>query len=167
MGYRKAISAGLLALLIMPASGASDSEGASSKFDPAASYAPTVQRVLELVNQERGRAGVSQLKLADTLCTTARWHATDMAVGNYFEHRDRQGRTVGERLASFGYHYRFCGQNIAAGQQSAEEVVRAWMKSPGHRENILRREFREVGIAYVQNPNSRYGRYWVQDFGAQ
>ena len=165
MGYRKAIMAGLLALLIMPASGASDSEGVSNKFDPVAASAPTVQRVLDLVNQERSRAGIAPLKLADKLCDTARWHALDMAVGNYFEHRDRQGRTVGERLASMGYHYRYCGQNIAAGQQSAEEVVRAWMKSPGHRENILRREFREVGIAYVQNPNSRYGRYWVQDFG--
>lgn len=167
MGIRKATTAGLLVLLVLPVSGASDSERGRDRFDPLAASAPTVQRVHELVNVERKRAGLNPLKLAEKLCVTARWHAVDMAVGNYFEHRDRQGRTVGERLASFGYHYRYCGQNIAAGQQSAEEVVQAWMKSPGHRENILRREFREVGIAYVQNPNSRYGRYWVQDFGAQ
>lgn len=167
MGTRKAISAGLLALFILPVSGASNPEGAKGKFDPFAASEPLVKRVLDLMNDERDKAGLAPLKFSDKLCVTARWHAMDMAVGNYFEHRDRQGRTVGERLSSFGYQYRYCGQNIAAGQQSPEEVVKAWMKSPGHRENILRREFREVGIAFVQNPNSRYGRYWVQDFGSQ
>ena len=165
MGIRKATLAGLLALTVLPVSGASDSESAGGKFDPALAAGPAIQRVYDLVNRERNKAGLAPLKLDERLCSTARWHAVDMAVGNYFEHRDRQGRTVGERLSSYGYHYRYCGQNIAAGQQTPEEVVQAWMKSPGHRENILRREFREVGIAFVQNPNSRYGRYWVQDFG--
>ncbi len=135
------------------------------KFDPIASTAPEIARVVVLVNEERQKAKLPPLKLVDKLCVTARWHAMDMAVGGYFEHTDRQGRTVGQRLNGFGYRYTYCGQNIAAGQKTPEDAVQAWMNSPSHRENILRREFREIGVAFVENPNSKYGRYWVQDFG--
>jgi uncharacterized protein YkwD len=167
MGFRRAFFVGLLAVAILPVSGAAGQGEPKLKtgFDPIAASEPIVQRVFDLMNEERAQAGLPPLKLAEKLCVSARWHAMDMAVGNYFEHTDRQGRTVGRRLLSFGYRYRYCGQNIAAGQQTPEEVVRAWMNSPSHRENILRREFREVGIAFVENPNSRYHRYWVQDFG--
>jgi uncharacterized protein YkwD len=164
MGIRRAISIGLLALIVLPVSGASKDEP-KNQFVPIAAADGTVMRVFDLMNQERAKAGLHPLKLADKLCISARWHAVDMASGNYFEHKDRQGRTVGQRLNSFGYRFRYCGQNIAAGQQSPEEVVDAWMRSPSHRENILRREFREVGIAFINSPTSRYGRYWVQDFG--
>jgi uncharacterized protein YkwD len=165
MGIRRAFFALLVAALVLPVQGAAKDSELKGKFDPFAASQPAVQRVLELMNDERAKAGLPPLKLVEKLCVSARWHAMDMAVGNYFEHVDRQGRTPGQRMASFGYRYSYCGQNIAGGQKTPDEVVEAWMKSPHHRENILRSEFKEVGIAFVENTNSKFGKYWVQDFG--
>jgi uncharacterized protein YkwD len=166
MGIRKAFFVSLAALAVIPVQGAAGDSALKGKFDPFAASQPAVQRVFELMNAEREKAGLPDLKLCDKLCVSARWHAMDMAVGNYFEHVDRQGRTPGQRIQSFGYRFHYCGQNIAGGQKSPEEVVDAWMKSPGHRENILRPEFKEVGIALVENANSKFGTYWVEDFGS-
>lgn len=166
MGIRIALHALLLTMTVLPVSDSAMTERPNAKFDPIAASQASIQRVLELVNEERAKANLPSLVLNERLCVTARWHAMDMAVGGYFDHKDRRGRSPGQRLNSFGYRFHYCGQNIAAGQQNADEAFEAWMNSPGHRENILRKEFKEIGIAFVQNPNSRYHRYWVQDFGA-
>lgn len=162
------VTGAICAWLVITASGPQVSRAPVTEtrpFDPIQSTASVIERVASLVNAERARASLPPLKVAEKLNVTARWHAMDMAVGNYFDHTDRQGRSVGQRLSSMGYRFNYCGQNIAAGQRTPEEVVSAWMNSPPHRENILRREFREMGLAYVENPNSKYTRYWVQDFG--
>ena len=60
--------------------------------------------------------------------------------------------------------YGYIGENIAAGQRSPEEVVESWMNSEGHRKNILNKNFRNLGVGYVNVENSEYGHYWVQLF---
>lgn len=165
MGISGAVCVWLAAAAFGPMPSPVPQEPAKTKFDPLAATVPIVTQVAELVNLERQKFKLPPLKIADKLNVTARWHALDMAVGNYFDHTDRQGRSVGQRLASMGYRFNYCGQNIAAGQKTPSEVVAAWMSSPPHRENILRREFREMGLAFVENANSKYTRYWVQDFG--
>ncbi|HRK23160.1 MAG TPA: CAP domain-containing protein [Fimbriimonadaceae bacterium] len=165
MGISGAVCVWLALTAIGSSQDVSLQETAKPKFDPIAATVPIVTQVADLVNQERAKYKLPALRVAERLNVTARWHAMDMAIGNYFDHTDRQGRTVGQRLSSMGYRYNYCGQNIAAGQKTPAEVVAAWMNSPPHRENILRREFREMGLAYVENENSKYTRYWVQDFG--
>lgn len=165
MGISGAVCLWLAASASIPSSGDVPKELDQPKFNPIKATVPIVTQVATLVNLERRKFNLAPLAVADKLNVTARWHAMDMAVGNYFDHTDRQGRTVGQRLQSMGYRFNYCGQNIAAGQKTPEEVVAAWMNSPPHRQNILRREFREMGLAFVENPNSRYSRYWVQDFG--
>lgn len=165
MGIRRAFSALLAVACVLPLQGAAVDSGVRGQINPFAASQPAVQRVFELMNEERAKVGLPPLRLAEKLCVTARWHAMDMAANDYFEHVDRHGRTPGKRLSSFGYRYAYCGQNIAAGQRTPEEVVRAWMESPAHRDNILRSQFTEVGIALANNRNSRFGTYWVQDFG--
>jgi uncharacterized protein YkwD len=164
MGVRRFVTA-LSALSMLPVHAAVIQEAPKPRFDPIASTATEITRVVELVNEERQKFRLPALKLSEKLCVTARWHAMDMAVGGYFDHTDRQGRSVGQRLNGFGYRFTYCGQNIAAGQKTPEDAVKAWMNSPSHRENILRKEFREIGIGLVSNPNSQYKVYWVQDFG--
>lgn len=127
-----------------------------------------VQQVVELTNRARAKAGVPPLKLQETLCTAARWMAQDMATQDYFDHTDHQGRKITERFRDFGYRgYHYIGENIAAGQQTPEQVVTEWLNSPGHRHNLLSPNFSEIGIGYVFQRDSRLRRYWVQDFGAR
>jgi Cysteine-rich secretory protein family len=106
-----------------------------------------VQEVIVRTNAERTKRGLLPLKSNAALTRAAEWLAKDMAERGYFDHTDRQGRDIDKRLPDFGYaEYRAMGENIAAGQRSAEEVVAGWMKSPGHRANILEPKFREIGV---------------------
>jgi uncharacterized protein YkwD len=61
-----------------------------------------------------------------------------------------------------GIDFKAAGENIAAGQKTAEEVMDGWMNSEGHRANILNPDFTHIGIGYVQGGD--YGTYWTQLF---
>lgn len=124
------------------------------------------QKVVELTNAERAKFGLPPLKRQPQLDASSTWLAEDMAENNYFEHTDRMGRTIGKRITFFGYDaWSMVGENIAAGCRTPEDVVEAWMQSPGHRENILRPEFSEIGIGFVRSEKNPYKFFWVQDFG--
>ena len=134
-----------------------------SPLNPEEQFA---DKVIELTNIERTKLGVPPLKRHDALNASARWLAGDMAANKYFDHVDRLGRSIVARLPDFNYrNYVAIGENIAAGQRTPRDVVEAWLKSPGHRANLLNADFREIGVSYVYAPNSEYGCYWVQDFG--
>lgn len=158
---RSVLFVGLAVLLLVPAS------ARNSSRESAPSPTAFEVQVLALTNAEREKRGLRPLKFHPALMNSARWMAEDMAIKGYFDHRDSLGRGVGARAEAFGYDFRMVGQNIAAGHRTAEEVVESWMKSPGHRENILRPEFRDIGVAYLPAQGSTYRRYWVQDFGVR
>jgi len=128
-------------------------------------------RALELVNEARARgarcgtrqfAPVQPLTLSGTLVNVAYGHASDMAVHNYFEHQDLSGHSPADRVRAIGYKEKLVGENIAYGPQSVEEVVKGWLDSPGHCENIMDGRFLEMGIAYATGSSERRGPYWVQ-----
>lgn len=143
---------------------------------PAAAEADEVQaRVLALVNEARSRpqhcgdkafAPAPPLRLNATLYEIANMHAADMARNNYFSHTGRDGSTVDGRATRAGYPWHAIGENIAAGQLSADAAVRGWINSPGHCANIMSPAFSEMGSAFVVNKQSSQGIYWVQVFGA-
>ena len=133
------------------------------------------ERVLELVNQVRARgtscgarmfAPATALRASGTLDRVAYGHAIDMAGHDYFEHDDLAGRTPADRVRAAGYSERLVGENIAYGPASPEEVVRGWLESTGHCENIMDPRFAEMGLAYASGraPGGRSGQglYWVQ-----
>ena len=60
------------------------------------------------------------------------------------------------------YKCTLCGENIAAGQGEPKDVVEAWMNSPGHRDNIMNKDFKKIGIGYCEG--GEYGAYWAQLF---
>lgn len=143
---------------------------ASGAADPTAkdNAIAFARRVLDLTNQERAKLGLQPLRFETRLTESARWKAEDMAKRNYFDHADGGGRDFIDRAQDFGYkEWHYLGENIAAGQSTPEEVVAEWMASPGHRRNILKREYREIGIAFTTDSHSEYGRYWVQEFGSR
>ena len=120
------------------------------------------QEILNLVNQERAKAGVPALKLSDKLTQIANTKAKDMADKNYFDHTSPTYGTPFQMLQHFGVKYSYAGENIAAGQKSAQEVMNSWMNSSGHRANILNQNYTELGVGYVKGGS--YGTEWVQLF---
>jgi uncharacterized protein YkwD len=89
-----------------------------------------------------------------------------MANGNFFDHRDRDGRTPGDRAELAGYSGQRIGENIAAGRDTARNVVDGWLASPGHCANLMSPELSELGAAYAVDPKSDAGIYWTALFGA-
>lgn len=119
-------------------------------------------QILNLVNNERAKQGLSSLTLSNELTSIANTKAEDMRDNNYFDHTSPTYGSPFEMLQRFGVQYSAAGENIAAGQKSAEAVMRDWMNSSGHRANILNREYKELGVGYVTGGS--YGTYWVQLF---
>jgi uncharacterized protein YkwD len=132
-------------------------------------------RVLELVNAVRARgtacgvrafAPTGPVRLSTVLAQVAYGHALDMAEHDYFEHQDLTGHTPADRVRAAGYRENLVGENIAYGPVSPEEVVRGWLDSPGHCENIMDPRFAEMGVAFARGrapvPASGVGLYWVQ-----
>ena len=122
----------------------------------AASY---VRQVLELVNRERRQRGLSPLRMSQDLMRVAKVRVKE--ITQEFSHTRPNGQPFSSLLPNGHFS---AGENIAAGLPTPEATVQQWMKSPGHRANILNREFSELGVGYLAKPGSTYHHYWVQIF---
>jgi uncharacterized protein YkwD len=129
---------------------------------PNAANLPAETAVLVIVNAERAKAGCKALTVNSKLAAAARKHSADMLARHYFSHTTPDGVTFSVRIDAEGYRWSGVGENIAAGQRTPTDVMRAWMNSPGHRANILNCQFRNLGVGMVQNGRSPV---WTQDFG--
>jgi uncharacterized protein YkwD len=122
-------------------------------------------QVARIVNEYRIRIGVRPLRLAPSLTRSATWKARHMAHFHYFGHSDPAPpvtRSVPQRLAACGFDSSG-SENIAYGYDTAVSVVRAWLRSPGHRRNIEAAAWRYMGVGAAK---SRGGRtFWAQNFG--
>lgn len=121
------------------------------------------QRVLELINVERAKAGLAAVAYNGTLDNAAEKHASHMASVGKMAHQGIGDGDPGARARAEGWRKSW-GENVATGQTSPEQVVREWMNSPTHRKNIMDPSFRNMGVGYVTAANGR--SYWAQEFGA-
>jgi uncharacterized protein YkwD len=144
---------------------------------PTPAEASAIARlVLSLTNEARagGRrcgaqyfAPVAPLILDDALNRAALAHSIDMAAHDEFEHRGHDGSTPAVRVQSAGFgEHRIVGENIAAGAITAAEVVRGWLQSPGHCQNIMDGRFTHMGVGYAENVHTASLVFWTQDFAA-
>ncbi|GAA3502343.1 hypothetical protein GCM10019016_094510 [Streptomyces prasinosporus] len=108
-------------------------------------------QVLELVNEERAKAGCSPVAANGALAALATAFSEDMARRGFFDHTDPDGDTPWDRAQAAGVSD-LGGENIARGQADAEAVMRAWMDSPGHKANILNCDFRTLGVGVHFGP---------------
>ncbi|MGW7316982.1 sigma-70 family RNA polymerase sigma factor [Streptomyces sp. NPDC054854] len=133
---------------------------------PAPAPAPqgVVGQVLALANSERAAAGCGPLKDDAQLRSAAQAHSADMAQRNFFSHTNPDGVDPGARTTASGYRWSTYGENIAKGQQTAQAVMDSWMKSPGHRANILNCSFKDLGVGMQPGAG---GPWWTQNFGAR
>ncbi len=120
------------------------------------------EAVLKLVNQERTKQGLQALTLDKKLNNVAQLKAEDMRNKNYFDHNSPTYGSPFDLMRSQGVDYRTAGENIAAGQTSAQKVMTDWMNSSGHRANILNGNYKKLGVGYCTGGS--YGTYWVQEF---
>jgi len=118
--------------------------------------------VFSLTNQERTNAGLPALLRLYTLAQVADLRAGEIIVRLTEDHRRPDGRPWHTILDDYGIDRIGAGENLAAGQKSPAEVVKAWMDSEGHRENILHEEFEYLGIGVTMDHTGRL--YWVQLF---
>jgi len=129
---------------------------------PSNNYQSIEQQVVNLVNTERAKAGLKPLVSDWELARVARFKSEDMRDNRYFAHNSPIYGTPFQMMKSFGINYRAAGENIAAGQTTAESVMQAWMNSAGHKKNILDPNFTHIGVGYAKGGS--YGHYWTQQF---
>jgi uncharacterized protein YkwD len=164
---RKALTLALLstalALLLLPA--------------PARATTPqptsAEKKMIELVNAERARHGLAPVRFNASLTRAARAHSSEMARRNTLTHTSANGATITQRLIKHGYTrsgYRSwsAGENVARARtgtlfSTPSGVVSSWMSSTGHRQVVLKREFRDVGIGISTSASGM--RYFTLDMG--
>ncbi|PLT47309.1 Transporter [Paenibacillus pasadenensis] len=117
------------------------------------------QQVVTIVNQERAKQGLAALKSDSQLSEVALVKAKDMYTNNYFSHTSPTYGSPFDMMKQFGVTYSYAGENIAKGQRTPAEVMNAWMNSAGHKANILKAEYTNIGVAY-------HNGVWVQMFKA-
>jgi uncharacterized protein YkwD len=146
----------------------------ASPLPDAAQWHAAGLAVLELVNAARREARkcgeaafepAPPLRWNDRLAAAAMAHSEDMAKRDYFSHDSPEGMGYAQRVRRAGYAYRASGENIAAGQRTPQAAVAAWIASPPHCQNLMRREFTEMGAGYAVRGDSSQGIYWTQVFG--
>jgi len=108
----------------------------------------TQKGIIEWTNKQREKYGLAPLKENQILDKTAMAKVQDMFANQYFAHESPTGEGVSDLAKKFGYDFLLIGENLAMGIFSSEEdLVLAWMGSPGHRENILNEKYQEIGVA--------------------
>lgn len=133
----------------------------SSILGTGAHRAKNEEAVFRLANAARARAGLPALRAEDRLRAAARDHSRDMAKRDFCAHENPDGLTPADRMNAKGYPAPGA-ENVARGQKTPQEVMDSWLKSPGHRANLLNPDFRALGVGAFFGPG---GPCWTQNFG--
>lgn len=139
-------------------SSSSSSQVAAGTTGTSSSLNSKEQEMLNLVNQARSNAGLSQLQVCSELTRAARAKSKDMVDNNYFSHTSPRYGGLEGLLSNFGIGYRSAGENLAMNSSgSVSAAHNSLMSSPGHRDNILGSSYNYVGIGiHVKSDGSHY-----------
>ena len=133
---------------------------------PAFSEAITAGNIVALTNESRQEFSVSALTENQILDKAAQAKADDMLAKGYFAHNTPDGHTPWDFITAAGYSYLMAGENLAVNFTEAESVETAWMNSPGHKANILNKNFQDIGIGISQGTYQGHTAIFVvQEFG--
>ena len=148
----------MLLVVVTTASAVPEADGRSTVASSVTRVGPLEQLVLRQINAIRAANGLSTLSRSTALTRAAAHHSHAMATFGFFTHESRDGGSFSARVGRF-YRPRSrtwsIGENLAmfgGGAPDASSIVQGWMGSPPHRANILRRAFREAGLAVVHHP---------------
>lgn len=130
---------------------------------PNIDYIKSIEhQVIQLVNQERAKYGLTALRPNWELSRVARHKSEDMRDRNYFSHTSQTYGDPFKMMRSYGVSFSTAAENIAMGQSTPQQVMTSWMNSSGHRQNILNSSFKEIGVGLAKGGTGRY--YWTQMF---
>jgi uncharacterized protein YkwD len=134
-----------------------------------ASNSSTEDAVIAAMNRERAAHGLPPLRVNTRLALAAEDRVHDLFAKHYFNHVSPDGMQPFVWAERRGYDYSVIGENLAAGYRTPAAVVDGWMRSPGHRANILGRDFDEVGVAVAGgSPVANYsGPTYVAIYGSR
>nr|WP_302642335.1 CAP domain-containing protein [uncultured Agathobaculum sp.] len=159
---KKIVFAALAAAALTGAAGAVHMDPpvqGSSSVSAGIQSSSAASEVVRLTNSARSQNGYAALVEDGALSEAAAVRAREIARS--FSHTRPSGASFSSALSESGVSYLRAGENIASGQKSASEVVKAWMNSPGHRANILNSSYSRIGSASVNIDGTLY---WVQLF---
>jgi len=126
----------------------------------------SVDKLYQLTNEQRQNNGLSPLSLNSALTLAAQRKAENMFSENYWSHYSPDGKTPWDFILGAGYQYEYAGENLAKNFLFSNGVVDAWMNSTTHRDNLLKKEYTEVGYAIVNGVlNGEQTTLVVQEFG--
>jgi len=155
----------ILALLALAAGPAVPAANAACEDESIAIKAKNLSKARAalrcLVNAERTGRGTKKLSANDKLTRAAQSHAEDMEKRDYFDHDTPEGKTAADRVLATGYEFTALGENIARGYATPKAAVKGWMKSKGHRDNILGQQYTEFGLGVAK------GKTYVNVFAAR
>jgi uncharacterized protein YkwD len=134
---------------------------------PSAALVSSIEReAFDLINKKRTDIGLEPLAWSDELAALARLHSQDMADQKYFSHRGSDGSMVDDRADKLGIkNWSAIGENIAFERgfdDAASFAVDRWMESPGHKQNLLDKRWKETGMGVAILPDGTY--YFTQVF---
>jgi|GEM_PF-3266772 Uncharacterized protein with SCP/PR1 domains len=112
------------------------------------------EAILRSINLHRREAGLPELTLNARLSAAAQAHSEWMARERRLEHRGRGNTDPGERIEQAGYRWAVYAENLAQGAATPDEAVGMWLRSPGHRRNLLKADVTQIGVG-------KAGRYWT------
>ncbi len=159
----------LLLLVVIFRSGVGILRGVSSEQGTILGYSSSITptQVVELTNKERVKAGTGELVVNKQLSDAALAKARDMFADQYWAHYSPKGKTPWQFMKTAGYRYTIAGENLARDFMESEDMMRAWMNSPTHKENIVNTRYKEIGIAVVDGVlNGTETTLVVQMFGS-
>lgn len=118
-----------------------------------------VYEAIRLINEERVKAGLNELEIDDTMMEMAAVRAQETVIK--YDHIRPNGSSFGTIFDEFGYNFCSAVENIYGVPDSASKAVSGWMKSPGHKANILDTSITHIGVGYCFDENSSGKHYWV------
>jgi len=149
------ISGFFLLFLLTPSSSAQDADNVNA-FE-----------LINLTNQERTNRHLATLAVNPLLNKAAEKKLADLFKHQYFSHNSPDGTKFSTWVKEVGYSYTIVGENLAMGFGTDEQIIKAWMDSPKHRENILKERYQEIGMAIAKGKfKGDYVTMVVQYFGA-
>lgn len=151
MSIRSRLSAALLLALVLPS--------AALACNRPGNLAEIRANLIAGINGERAARGLPALAPSAQLGEAAQQHACDNAIHNHMSHTGSDGSQFGTRISRTGYGFRKANENVGYGYRSAPAMLDGWMRSDGHRRNILARGTADIGVGVALGSDGQ--SYWV------
>lgn len=126
----------------------------------------SIELARSMINKHRARHGLAPVTIDQRLVSAAKKHSIDMSRTRRVKHKGSDGSYPKDRARRAGYNARLASENVAAGYNNTADVIKGWMGSRGHNENLLRRGARHMGMAFVYLPDKGQETWWTLIMGA-